>query len=101
MAGVADKARFYLERSVPQLREWEEKSIFSKVGMVPEKLFSRETAVSTGLTLRIRMRFAQSSKNETISNTECFPRATRLPNGRPMPSGSSQSSLSAPSAARD
>lgn len=31
MAGVADKARFFLERSVPQLREWEEKSIFSKV----------------------------------------------------------------------
>ncbi|RFU77742.1 hypothetical protein TARUN_4453 [Trichoderma arundinaceum] len=30
MAGVADKARFFLERSVPQLREWEEKSIFSK-----------------------------------------------------------------------
>ncbi|KAL2753229.1 hypothetical protein ACRALDRAFT_1077623 [Sodiomyces alcalophilus JCM 7366] len=30
MAGVADKARFYLERSVPQLREWEEKEIFSK-----------------------------------------------------------------------
>ncbi|KAF5971526.1 u3 snoRNP-like protein [Fusarium bulbicola] len=30
MAGVADKARFYLERAVPQLREWEEKKIFSK-----------------------------------------------------------------------
>ncbi|KAK2939341.1 HAT Half-A-TPR repeat [Fusarium oxysporum f. sp. vasinfectum] len=30
MAGVADKARFYLERAVPQLREWEEKEIFSK-----------------------------------------------------------------------
>ncbi|RDA86349.1 hypothetical protein CP532_4304 [Ophiocordyceps camponoti-leonardi (nom. inval.)] len=30
MAGVAEKARFYLERSVPQLREWEEKGIFSK-----------------------------------------------------------------------
>lgn len=30
MAGVADKARFYLERSVPQLREWEEKEIFNK-----------------------------------------------------------------------
>ncbi|PFH57168.1 hypothetical protein XA68_15413 [Ophiocordyceps unilateralis] len=30
MAGVAEKARFYLERSVPQLREWEEKEIFSK-----------------------------------------------------------------------
>jgi U3 small nucleolar RNA-associated protein 6 len=30
MAGVAEKARFYLERSVSQLREWEEKDIFSK-----------------------------------------------------------------------
>ncbi|KAG6271073.1 hypothetical protein E4U49_004623 [Claviceps purpurea] len=30
MAGVAGKARFYLERSVPQLREWEEKEIFTK-----------------------------------------------------------------------
>ncbi|KAG4269746.1 hypothetical protein FPRO04_03406 [Fusarium proliferatum] len=30
MAGVADKARFYLERAVPQLRGWEEKEIFSK-----------------------------------------------------------------------
>ncbi|KAG6110717.1 hypothetical protein E4U31_005419 [Claviceps sp. LM219 group G6] len=30
MAGVAGKARFYLERSVPQLREWEEKEIFIK-----------------------------------------------------------------------
>lgn len=31
MAGVADKARFHLERAVPQLREFEEKEIFSKV----------------------------------------------------------------------
>ncbi|KAK7736138.1 U3 snoRNP protein [Cytospora paraplurivora] len=30
MAGVADKARFHLERAVPQLREFEEKEIFSK-----------------------------------------------------------------------
>ncbi|PHH88999.1 hypothetical protein CDD83_6776 [Cordyceps sp. RAO-2017] len=30
MAGVAEKARYYLERSVPQLREWEEKQVFSK-----------------------------------------------------------------------
>ncbi|KAM7217494.1 U3 small nucleolar RNA-associated protein 6 domain containing protein [Rhypophila decipiens] len=30
MAGVSDKARFYLERAAPQLREWEEKEIFSK-----------------------------------------------------------------------
>lgn len=33
MAGVAEKARFYLERAVPQLREFEEKEIFSKVGL--------------------------------------------------------------------
>ncbi|KXX77406.1 U3 small nucleolar RNA-associated protein 6 [Madurella mycetomatis] len=30
MAGVSDKARFYLERAAPQLREFEEKEIFSK-----------------------------------------------------------------------
>ncbi|KAJ4024303.1 U3 snoRNP protein [Fusarium irregulare] len=30
MSGVTDKARFYLERAVPQLREWEEKGIFSQ-----------------------------------------------------------------------
>lgn len=35
MPGVAEKARFYLERSVPQLREWEEKEIFSKVSPCP------------------------------------------------------------------
>ncbi|KAK3348773.1 U3 small nucleolar RNA-associated protein 6-domain-containing protein [Lasiosphaeria hispida] len=29
MAGVADKARFYLERAAPQLREFEDKGIFS------------------------------------------------------------------------
>ncbi len=31
MAGVAEKARFYLERAVPQLREFEEKEIFTRV----------------------------------------------------------------------
>lgn len=31
MSGVTEKARFYLERSVPQLREWEEKELFTKV----------------------------------------------------------------------
>ncbi|KAG9251029.1 U3 small nucleolar RNA-associated protein 6-domain-containing protein [Emericellopsis atlantica] len=30
MAGVADKARFFLEKSVPQLREWERKDIFNQ-----------------------------------------------------------------------
>lgn len=31
MAGVSDKARFYLERAAPELREFEEKEIFTKV----------------------------------------------------------------------
>lgn len=35
MSGVAEKARFYLERSVPQLREWEDKELFSKVPFPP------------------------------------------------------------------
>ena len=31
MAGVSDKARFYLEQSVPELVELERKNLFSKV----------------------------------------------------------------------
>ncbi|KAH0559760.1 hypothetical protein GP486_003723 [Trichoglossum hirsutum] len=31
MAGASDKARFYLERSIPELQEFERKKIFSKV----------------------------------------------------------------------
>ncbi|KAB8659316.1 hypothetical protein FH972_026205 [Carpinus fangiana] len=30
MSGAADKARFHLEQSVPELREWERRDIFSK-----------------------------------------------------------------------
>ena len=32
MAGASDKARFYLEQSIPELHELERKKIFSKVG---------------------------------------------------------------------
>ncbi len=31
MAHIDDRARYYLERSVPELREFESKEIFSKV----------------------------------------------------------------------
>ena len=31
MAAAADKARFFLEQSVPELKEYEKKKIFSKV----------------------------------------------------------------------
>jgi hypothetical protein len=68
MAGVADKARFFLERSVPQLREWEEKSIFSKVRESSSKFPSASVA-----NIQSRMKSDQLSKSETISNTECFP----------------------------
>lgn len=34
MAGVSDKARFYLERAAPELREFEEKEIFTKVRLL-------------------------------------------------------------------
>jgi hypothetical protein len=31
MAGASDKARFYLEQFVPELKEYEKKEIFTKV----------------------------------------------------------------------
>jgi U3 small nucleolar RNA-associated protein 6 len=31
MSAAADKARFFLEKSVPELKEFERKKIFSKV----------------------------------------------------------------------
>ena len=37
MAGVSDKARFYLERAAPELRVFEEKEIFSKVRPLPPR----------------------------------------------------------------
>jgi U3 small nucleolar RNA-associated protein 6 len=34
MAGASDKARFYLEQSVPELREFERKKVFTKVSVL-------------------------------------------------------------------
>jgi hypothetical protein len=34
MAGASDKARFYLEQTVPQLQEFKEKKIFSEVSLL-------------------------------------------------------------------
>ena len=49
MSGVTDKARFYLERAVPQLREWEEKGIFSKVCLPnPAKISPANLIAFTG-----------------------------------------------------
>lgn len=43
MAGVSDKARFYLERAAPELRTFEEKEIFSKVSNPQVSLSSPQT----------------------------------------------------------
>ncbi len=34
MAGASDKARFFLEQSVPELQEFERKKIFTKVMLI-------------------------------------------------------------------
>jgi hypothetical protein len=34
MSGASDKARFYLEQAIPQLQEFEQKKIFSKVRVI-------------------------------------------------------------------
>lgn len=34
MSGASDKARFYLEQAIPQLQEFEQKKIFTKVRQV-------------------------------------------------------------------
>lgn len=31
MSGASDKARYHIEQTVPELREWERRELFSKV----------------------------------------------------------------------
>lgn len=38
MAGASDKARYFLEQSLPELHELERKKIFTKVSVVPYNL---------------------------------------------------------------
>jgi U3 small nucleolar RNA-associated protein 6 len=38
MAGASDKARFYLEQSVPELKEYERRKVFTTVRVVPSLL---------------------------------------------------------------
>jgi hypothetical protein len=66
MAGVADKARLHLERSVPQLREWEERGIFSKVRFLTLWFTTRLALLI--LTLP-RKKFATSSRSEMTTST--------------------------------
>lgn len=61
MAGAADKARFYLEQSVPELRELERKELFSRVS-------SSRSFIRIALTV-YRMKLAQSRRSGVNSST--------------------------------
>lgn len=95
MPGVAEKARFYLERSVPQLREWEEKEIFSKVS--PSSCPTPQSCLVNPSNRR--RKFAPSSRSETTTSIEFYRRATNHRTGPPTQNGSSLSTLSARNAA--
>jgi hypothetical protein len=43
MSSASDKARFYLEQAIPQLQEFEQKKIFTKVRRSFLPLGTRET----------------------------------------------------------
>lgn len=64
MAGASDKARFYLEQSVPELREWERREIFSKVRQraVAPLVFSTDC-------LSCRRRSVQSRQSDQTLST--------------------------------
>ena len=42
MSNTTDKARFFLEKSVPELKEFEKKKIFSKVCISPRLISDRD-----------------------------------------------------------
>jgi hypothetical protein len=62
---AADKARFYLEKAVPELKEYEKKGVFTKV----IALFLRQH-IRPMLTQRYRMRFVPSRRSGPISSTK-------------------------------
>lgn len=72
MAAAADKARFFLEQSVPELKEYEKKKIFSKVyPREPDSVgcvtWERKTHISSVSVNRKKS--LQLSRNDPISNT--------------------------------
>lgn len=63
MSAATDKARFFLEQSVPELKEYERKNIFSKVETAPD-------CVEDGqLTLNARMKLPRSSRSGRTLST--------------------------------
>jgi U3 small nucleolar RNA-associated protein 6 len=45
MAGASDKARFYLEQSIPELKDYERRKIFTTVGVAPSYLWYNSNKV--------------------------------------------------------
>lgn len=45
MAGASDKARFYLEQSVPELKDYERRKIFTTVSLAPSCLLYKANKV--------------------------------------------------------
>jgi hypothetical protein len=64
MAGVSDKARFFLEQSIPELKEYERKKIFSSV-CCPIMQLEFWTPL-----IGFRMRYPVLPGNDRISNTK-------------------------------
>lgn len=67
MSAATDKARFFLEQSVPELKDYERKKIFNKVS----PLLSGSPWVEDGFANRetTRMKLPRSSRNGRISST--------------------------------
>jgi hypothetical protein len=66
MSAATDKARFYLEQSVPELKEFEKKKIFSKVRVLNQPFHKKW---SLTMLVIIRMRFYPLSRDVQISST--------------------------------
>lgn len=66
MSAATDKARFYLEQSVPELKEFEKKKIFSKVRVVNPPFHKTWPLIMLEI---IRMRFYPLSRDVRISST--------------------------------
>ncbi|KAJ5551163.1 RNA-processing protein HAT helix [Penicillium sp. DV-2018c] len=47
MSAATDKARFFLEKSVPELKEYERKKIFTKVSHIPALLYSERQLIES------------------------------------------------------
>lgn len=67
MSSATDKARFYLEKSVPELKEYERKKIFNKVHPTRPPRTEEKKKLADQTTSR--MKSARSSRNAPTLST--------------------------------